>query len=547
MAFVDGGEKSPSFLYFGNIIKERRNDFMDIKKELESKRNLFITGPAGTGKSYLLNEYIKTHENVIVCAPTGLAAVNIGGETMHKVFHIPIPAFGSPSFAKGKKGTITQGMLKPIAKADTIIIDEISMARNDVFSYAIKVIRKAEKLKGEKIKLIVCGDFSQLPPVVKKNELPLMKKFGLDPSGYAFTTQEWKSCNFKVIELTEVKRQEDQEFINEINRIRIGDTSNLDYFKRFVNPDPDYSDAICICGTNAEADRMNTEYLDSLPGNPVALQSGKEGRAAGYVDDIIVIKEGANIIFTINDYSGGYKNGMFGVVKEIHPDHVVVSLNGEDVEVYKHKYSVYSYSVTGSQLSKKEIGVVSQYPFKLGKAITIHKSQGQTFDKVIISPDIFAAGQLYVVLSRVRSPEGMVLLRELASEDLIIDEKVKKFYKNGYTWEVKKKAGKKKEKDETAADETKKTKAAATKKKPATAKSKSTASSKKPAEKGIKKKSAKTTKSKTGTKTAVKPSAAKKTARKESGKAAAKTKAANKATRKKKSAKTTAVSRKKSK
>lgn len=411
----------------------------EIQKHFDSTKNLFITGPAGVGKSYWLNDYISKHDNVLVVAPTGIAALNIGGETMHKVFHIPVPAFESPSFAKNKKGAITTAMLNVIANADTIILDEVSMARNAEFAFMIKVIRKAEKIKGSKIRIIVSGDFSQLPPVVKKTELKLMKKFKFHESGYAFTTPEWKSCNFKVIELTDIKRQDNKEFIKVLNEIRIGDCTHIDYFKQFVNPNPDYSDAICICGTNAEADRLNQEYLDSLTGNTTVLQARKEGRCGTlFNNDLILIKEGARVIFTSNDLiRNKYKNGSFGIVKNIAADSVVVTINGKDEVIYRQDYPIYSYHALGKSLLKKELGTVHQYPFRLGKAITIHKSQGQTFDKVIISPEIFAAGQLYVVLSRVRSPEGLVLLKEIQKEHLIVDELVQKFYKNNYKWNVK--------------------------------------------------------------------------------------------------------------
>ena len=313
-----------------------------------------------------------------------------------------------------------------------------------MFRFAIKVIRKAEKIKGSKIRIIVSGDFSQLPPVVKKNETNFLKKFGLDVSGYAFTTQEWKNCNFKVVELTDVKRQEDCEFIEKLNEIRVGNFTNLDYWKQFVNEKPDYENSVVICGTNAEADRINQEYLEKLPGDLKVLQSKKQGYGtAGYVDDIILVKEGCKIIFTANDtsYVNGkprYQNGTFGTVKYVGSEYVAVDINGETISVAPHVFSIYSYNCKGNVLAKKEIGSVTQFPFKVGKAITIHKSQGQTFDDVIISPEIFASGQLYVALSRVRSPKGLVLLSELKPEYLIIDEHVKKFYENGYTWDVKK-------------------------------------------------------------------------------------------------------------
>lgn len=416
-----------------------------IQSAFASKRNLFLTGPAGTGKSYLLNQYIAQTDNVLVCAPTGIAALNVGGDTAHKVFHIPVPAYESPSFANGKKGALKKSDLNLLIQADVIVIDEISMFKNSDFSFAIKVLRKAEKLKGDKIRVIVCGDFSQLPPVVRKTDEKLMKKFGFDISGFAFTTPEWKSLNFKVVELTDVKRQSDLEFVNELNKVRIGDFSSYDYFNQFVNEIPDYSDAICICGTNAEADKINNDYLDDLHGVERAFRSIKDGRVPmGYVDDIIVLKQGSKVIFTANDnIKGYYKNGSFGVVKEFRENSIVVTvIDGEkqrDVEVFRQKTSVYSYTATGGSLNKKEIGSVTQYPLRVGKAITIHKSQGQTFDKVIISPTIFAAGQLYVALSRVKSPDGLTLLKEISPSDFIINDVVKEFYENGYTFEVKKK------------------------------------------------------------------------------------------------------------
>ena len=477
-----------------------------LQKELNGSKNLFITGPAGTGKSYILNEFIDSHENVLVCAPTGIAALNIGGETLHKVFHVPIPAFETPSFAKGKKGAITNGMLKVIAQADTLIIDEISMCRNDVFRFVIKVLRKAEKLKDSKIRIIVSGDFSQLPPVVKKDELKLFNKFGLDPSGFAFTTQEWKSCNFKTIELSEPKRQENAEFINILNQIRLGTFKDFDYFTKFINETPDYSDAICICGTNAEADRINQEYLDSLSGPATLYQSKKQGKAnyaTGFNNDSIVVKPGAKIIFTSNDViKDKYKNGTFGTIRELGDDYVTVDIGGEEVDVFRHDYILYDYSVSGVNLLKKEIGRISQFPFKIGKAITIHKSQGQTFDKAIISPEIFAAGQLYVVLSRVRTPEGITLLEEIKPEHLIIDDTVQKFYKNNYTWKVtvKKAPAKTTQKKTTTKKASPKTAKTSTKK-PATTKKATT----------TKKTTKKVTGSAKSTKTAAKKTATKKT------------------------------------
>lgn len=407
-----------------------------IETAINGQKNLFITGPAGTGKTWLLNKIIeKSSNNLLLCAPTGIAAINIGGDTLHKVFHIPVPSFEPPSFAKNKKNAITTAQLKVIAAADTLIIDEISMCRNDVFSFVIKVLRKAEKLKGSKIRIIVCGDFNQLPPVVKKNEEKLFKKFGFDISGYPFTTKEWESCKFKVVELKDIKRQSNREFIDNINNIRAGkDIENtIKYFNSFVGKEFDAENAVYICGTNAKAEEINREYLNSLDGELKVFQTEKSGRVApGIVEDFLLMKENAKVIFTVNDVKNRYKNGSFGTIKKIFNDYVIVDINGKDVFVKPYNYKMYKYTATGNSLSKKETGSFLQYPFKIGKAITIHKSQGQTFDNVMLSPEIFANGQLYVALSRVKSPEGLSLLSPISENDVFPNKTVDDFVLNGY-------------------------------------------------------------------------------------------------------------------
>lgn len=407
-----------------------------VQKTLDSTRNLFITGPAGTGKSYLLSQYIDTHPGTLVCAPTGIAALNVGGDTMHRLFHIPVPCYEPPSFAKNNKKAVPKPVIRTLSMADTVVIDEISMCRADAFSYAIKVLRKAEKLKGSKIRVIVSGDFSQLPPVVRKGDEKLLKKFGFDPSGYAFTTSEWKSLNFKVVELDEIRRQDDVELVENLNRIRVGDFSHLDYFDRFVRPVDAAGDTVYICGTNSEADRLNMEYLDGLDGDAAAYMARKEGRAsAGYVDEVVILKKGAKVIFTTNDNRGNaYRNGSFGTVVGTGSEGCTVEIDGKVQVIRPHEYPIHAYSSTGGVLSKKEIGKVRQLPLKLGHAITMHRSQGQTFERVCITPDVFAPGQLYVALSRVRSTEGLVLTRALTPRDLILDDTVQKFYKDGYKW-----------------------------------------------------------------------------------------------------------------
>lgn len=399
----------------------------------ETDKNVFLTGPAGTGKTTLIKDFIKDREDVVVCAPTGVAAVNIGGDTMHKVFCIPVPAYGS------EPSKVKESQIKLLLNCSCIIIDEISMARNDVFSFAMRIVKRAERIRKKTdpnnyaIRVVVVGDFKQLPPVVQKNEQKKLVKYGFDPSGYAFTTKEWKQMNFEVVELTDIKRQDNVEFISHLQEARDQNPDCLEYFNSFVTEEVD-EDAVNLCGTNAEADRINKEYLDSLEGAPVAYQAEKKGRTANSgIDDIVLLKEDAHVFFTVNDNIHGlYANGTFGVVVHCDSKFVDVEVDGEIIRVFPHKYSCYSYSTSKGLISKKEIGTVSQIPLRIAKAVTIHKSQGKTFDRVRISPEIFAAGQLYVALSRVRTPEGLSLTGPINEDALKSDDLVDQFYKSGF-------------------------------------------------------------------------------------------------------------------
>lgn len=400
----------------------------------ETDKNICLTGPAGTGKTTFIKEYIEKFPNTLVCASTGMAAVTAGGITMHKVYSIPIPAYG----ANLKK--ITGSKLKELILADTVIIDEISMARNDAFAFAMKVHKKAEKEKGKKIRLIVVGDFSQLPPVVTKEDAKYLKKFKFDPSGFVFTTKEWQQMKFSTICLEDVKRQDNREFIDNLNLARIGNKKCIPYFNQFVNNNyPE--DAIRVCGTNAEADRLNREYLDSIEGMSVAYQAVKTGRPGNIlIDDIILLKPGIRVYFTVNDnINNQYVNGMFGTILTCDEKYVDVEKdNGDIIRITPHIYRIYSYKINNGAICKTEIGTISQIPLKIARAITIHKSQGKTFDKIVLSPQIFAPGQLYVALSRVRTPEGLFITEPITSDTLKCDKNVAKFYKNNFKWEVKK-------------------------------------------------------------------------------------------------------------
>lgn len=521
---------------------------------LECKQNVFLTGAGGTGKTYAINDYIKNHPKTLLAASTGTAAVNIGGVTVHRLCNVPVPAYGA------NPNKLTPSQLKIFADAEAVIIDEISMLRNDVFSFAIRVIKRAEELFQHPIRIIVAGDFSQLPPIVKKNEEKYFTKYGFDKSGFCFTTKEWTECKFKVINLTEVKRQSDKDFVENLNKARMGDVSCVPYFNGFVSSDRP-EDAIYLCGTNAEADEINQNYLNNLDAPLGAYQAVKSGITGNDLpcDEIVLLKPGCQVMFTANDTlynadgqfntefgdTGRYINGMFATVLELDKDSVKVKTeDGRIVDVDRHKWSVYKYTVDRQTaiLKKDEIGYVSQIPLKVAKAVTIHKSQGKTFTKAVISPQVFAAGQLYVALSRVRGPEGLILTDVISAECFKLNDTVAKFYDHGFGYAVSEAQIKKQKEIEKKQNTKKKTKRKSTKKSTTTKKTsvtKKTGSRAKKPTSAAKKSGATTKKTNTAKTSTKKKSTTKKATTATTKKSTARKSSTRKKTTKRKSTKTT--------
>jgi ATP-dependent DNA helicase PIF1 len=400
--------------------------------------NVFLSGRAGTGKSYLLSRYLvlakRRHRNVLVTAPTGVAAINLkDGHTMHKEFQIPVGVFLDPD------SDPAVGITPSMRAADTIVIDEISMCRRDVFDYVMARIEYLNNTSKKHVpkQLIVVGDFFQLPPVVKNDELALLRSkypdFG--DKGFCFRSPYWKSMHFLTCTLTDVIRQKDDaKFIQMLSKIRNGDTSCLAEFNRKVTKPEEYDDtALELVSTNRKAIEINQERLAKIDEKPIVYRAEIVGNipSGEYpAEDRLMLKKGARIISLVNDVVNmQFANGSVGTVLEVSPDSVLVQFDSGTVARIKwHVWEKTKTTVVGDAIVPVSSGSFKQIPLRLAWAVTIHRSQGKTFDKIVVDPQSFESGQLYVALSRCRSLSGIQLMCPIRNRDLINTGEVLDFY-----------------------------------------------------------------------------------------------------------------------
>ncbi|MBR1939296.1 AAA family ATPase [Candidatus Saccharibacteria bacterium] len=393
-------------------------------------QNVFLTGDAGTGKSYVLQEFLKKvgkRKNVICCAPTGIAALRLkNGSTIHRAFRLPF----LQAYDYHKHAHPTDEILN----ADVIVIDEISMCRVDLFDYIAEIIFEANDKTGYERQVIVVGDFFQLPPVLRADEREVLRyKYPEIQAGFCFAGVNWQRFDFMPFVLTEVIRQAEPEYVAMLNSARVGKRECLGYFnERAITNGQIPHDAICLVPTNAKAAAINKMRLAELGGEAAIFAARTDGTVnAGdkCAEDELILKPDARVIALCNDQD--YKNGQIGTVRRIYKDYVNVRWdNGRTSDVEMHDWNIMRPQWDGEVIKHEIVGTFTQLPLRLAYAITIHKSQGQTYARANVDPLCFGVGQLYVALSRCETIEGLSLMRRAYPSALRSSAEVADFYAN---------------------------------------------------------------------------------------------------------------------
>ena len=406
-------------------------EFESIVEQLENtKDHFYITGKAGSGKSTLLAYFRSvTQKNTAVLAPTGVAAIRVKGQTIHSFFGFPPKVIQTRHIKKVRQVELLQNL-------ETLIIDEISMVRADIFDaidYSLRVHRKKLTQPFGGVQVIVFGDLFQLPPVVNMDESSLLER--IYPNGqFFFHSNIFQDAQFKTLELQSIYRQTDDHFIYLLNAVRDGSITNsqIDNLNDSLVDNFEMDEGkIILTTTNARASGINQNYLKQLSSEEFSYRAQATGQFYKELfptDEVLKLKKGAQVIMIKNDPEKRWVNGSIGTIHDIAEKKIKVKINHKIYEVKKEKWDriQYSYDDDQQEVLENVTGSFKQYPMRLAWAITIHKSQGQTFEKVIIdmSQGSFAPGQLYVALSRCISLEGIELLRPLRKSDVIVNKQL---------------------------------------------------------------------------------------------------------------------------
>ena len=427
----------------------------------QTNRSVFLTGKAGTGKTTLLKKILETtHKNVVVVAPTGIAALNAGGVTVHSMFQLPFGGFipdrnfqndFSNNIKFENKNTLGRhfrmnGVKKAVIQnMELLIIDEVSMLRPDVLDamdFMMQTVRK-NKIPFGGVQVLFIGDLLQLPPVIKDEEWNVLRNYYTGK--FFFHSHVVQQSPPLYLELSKIFRQNDDTFIDLLDSLRNNTISvqQRDELNKYVQPNFDskkHEGYIILTTHNHKVDKINSEALAELVGKEITLR-------ADIVDDFpdkiypieadLKLKKGAQVMFVKNDTSAdkNFFNGKMGIVKSVSKNEVLVEFPEEkkviEVERFEWKNIRYSVNETTKEIEEEVLGTFTQFPLKLAWAITVHKSQGLTFDKAAIDvSQVFMPGQAYVALSRLRSLNGLILLSPLTMNGFSNDREVMQYAEN---------------------------------------------------------------------------------------------------------------------
>ncbi|HET8839299.1 MAG TPA: helix-turn-helix domain-containing protein [Flavobacteriaceae bacterium] len=422
-----------------------------------TSQHIFLTGKAGTGKTTFLREIAKTtHKNFVIVAPTGVAALNANGVTIHSQFLFPFGSFLPEEVQLGnephgnffnrnklaRRHPLNSVRKQVLRNIDLLIIDEVSMLRADMLDaidYRLKSVKGNFKQAFGGVQLLMIGDMFQLPPIVKNHEWNVLKNFYAGP--HFFESLALKKSGFAYIEFDKIFRQSENDFIEILNNIRNNSCTNenIEKLNSFYRSETEINQlkehAITLTTHNYLAERLNRQELDKLPGKSYYYNSKIKGDFPEHLYPLpekLELKVGAKVMFLKNDGEDKrYYNGKLAEVCELSKDQVCVKMEGGNelwLEEYVWENKKYNLHSETKEIEEEIIGTFTQFPIKTAWAITVHKSQGLTFDKAIIDVgQAFAAGQVYVALSRLRSLEGLILRTKISPFGISSDEEIVRF------------------------------------------------------------------------------------------------------------------------
>ncbi|MEO1280715.1 MAG: AAA family ATPase [Pseudomonadota bacterium] len=392
--------------------------------------HLFITGRAGTGKSTLLRALRdQSGDDTVIVAPTGLAAVNVGGQTIHSFFGLPPRLIRPEDIKRSRNGRVMRRM-------KFLFVDEVSMVRSDLMAaidQSLRVNRGRPREPFGGVRLVMFGDLHQLPPVVQEAEVAehLESQYG-GPFFFSVSALQ-EGAGTCLIELSHVFRQSDEDLIDVLNRIRDGDVTEDDLvgLNERVSPIRTLGEGdpyVILTPTNAAAQRINAAFLHALPSKPFTYEAGVAGefsKGAHPTDTSLVLKVGAKVILLRNDAERRWVNGTVARVARLSEDQVWIEVGGKEYEIDQVAWENrrYAFDLSQEKIVETIAGTFKQFPLRLAWALTIHKSQGLTLDRVYIDlgRGTFAHGQAYVALSRCRTMEGLAFARPLQPRDILFD------------------------------------------------------------------------------------------------------------------------------